>query len=72
MFRQYTLRRFGVRRVGWIDHEPRLKPGTIVTLKGEDTWWAVELAGTVTLDAAPSTEWQVGGLVGRLALPRTH
>ena len=73
MFRQYTLRRDAVRRVGWLDHEPRLRPGTLVTLRGEDTWWQVELAGTVALPQAPAnTTWQVGGVVGRLALPRSH
>ncbi len=71
MFRQYSLQCGIVRRVCWIDHEPRLKPGTVLTLKGDDGgWWMVELAGTVTLDAPPDTTWQVGGIVGRMTLPK--
>ena len=72
MFRQYALAHGAERRVGWLDHEQRLKPGTMVTLKGETDWWVIELAGTVTLPTPPDARWQVGGIVGRMRLPERH
>ena len=30
--------------------------------------WTVELAGTMTLTTPPERSWQVGGVIGRLAL----
>ena len=62
MFRQYALSRGDRRTVGCIDHEPRLKRGTLITLKGDPgKVWVVEFAGAQTL--------QVGGIVGRMSLP---
>ena len=66
MFRQYSLVSGVARRVGWIDHEPPLKRGTVITLKGDDREWAVEHAGVKTLDHPPDTTWQVGGITGRM------
>lgn len=69
MFRQYALTSGNARTVGWIDHEPRLKRGTILTLKNDPTQWVVEFAGTTTMSSAPDMTWQVGGIVGRMSLP---
>ena len=70
MFRQYVLSRSDRRAVGWIDHEPRLKRGTLITLKGDPgRVWVVEFAGAQTLQSAPDMTWQVGGIVGRMSLP---
>ena len=72
MFRQYALRCGELRRVGWLDHEPRLRHGPLVSLKDSPLWWHVELAGTVALSQPPDGTWQVGGIVGRMTLPRQH
>lgn len=69
MFRQYALSCGDRRTVGWIDFEPRLKRGTILTLKGDERPWVVEFAGAQTLESAPDMTWQVGGIVGRMSLP---
>lgn len=67
MFRQYELVEHSgqVRRVCWLDHEPRLTRGTLLTLKGDDRVWRVELAGYKTFSEAPIAQWKVGGLCGR-------
>lgn len=67
MFRQYALieHRGQSRRVGWIEHEPRLSKGTLLTLKGDDRLWCVEVAGYIARQEAPDQPWKVGGLCGR-------
>lgn len=72
MYRQYVLTSDGKRTVGWINRDPALRRGQILTLKDHDGWWTVEHAGTVALDTPPDVTWQVGGLVGRMTLPRAH
>ena len=68
MFRQYVLSNGDRRRVGWLNREPRLKRGMRLVLKGDVHLWTVELAGTMTLTTPPERSWQVGGVIGRLAL----
>lgn len=46
----------------WLEHK-RLKPGALVTLKGDDRRWIVRALYQTQLPSPPIQRWQVGGLV---------
>lgn len=64
MYRQYTLTHQQTERVGWIDHEPALRVGQALTIKGDSqaVLWRVTRAGHVALTTRPQHDWKVGGL----------
>lgn len=66
MWRQYELICGVVQRIGWLESDAPLRPGTLVTLKRDEfpkRRWIVVTTGTIALSEPPLKEWRVGGLV---------
>ena len=65
MYRQFDLRSDDHRLTCWLEDDQRLRPGMLVTLKGdsEHRYWEVMRAWSVSLDAPPERRWHVGGLL---------
>lgn len=63
LYRQYDLRSDDYRLTCWLEDDRRLRPGVLVTLKGDERQWEIVRASSVRLDTPPATRWQVGGLL---------
>ncbi len=63
MYRQFFLRSDDYRLTCWLPDDPRLRPGVLLTLKGDERHWEVLEASRVRLDTPPDTRWRVGGLL---------
>lgn len=62
-YRQFQLRSDDARLVCWLEDDPRLHAGRLVTLKGDDRHWEVVRRSLMRLDTPPDTRWRVGGLL---------
>jgi hypothetical protein len=64
MYRQFELRHDDQRLTCWLEDDARLRPGTLVALKGdEERHWEITRASQMRLDAPPDRRWKVGGLL---------
>lgn len=63
MFRQYDLRHNDDRLTCWLEEDPRVRVGVLLTLKGDDRHWEVVRASSTRLPNPPDTRWRVGGLM---------
>ena len=65
MWRQYHLVSNGRHLTTWLKDNPKLKIGTLLTLKNHpepERVWAIALKSEITLDQPPDQRWHVGGL----------
>lgn len=62
-YRQYALESGDSRVTCWL-RWTGLRPGAVVTLKGDDRRWTVREAYATTRDLPPDREWNVGGMAG--------
>lgn len=65
MYRQFDLRHDDDRLTCWLEDDPRLRPGRLVTLKGDpnERHWEVVRRSLMRLEQPPDTRWRVGGLL---------
>lgn len=65
MYRQYDLRSDDHRLTCWLKDGHGLRPGTLVTLKGDpdERYWEVIRVSSTVLSDPPERRWQVGGLL---------
>lgn len=65
MYRQFDLRSDDHRLTCWLEDEARLRPGVLVTLKGdtEERHWEIVRASSTRLATPPDRRWRVGGLL---------
>jgi hypothetical protein len=65
MYRQFDLRSDDFRLTAWLKEDPRLQPGVLVTLKGDELprHWEILRVSTHRLEEPPHQRWQVGGLL---------
>jgi len=66
MYRQFQLRYDDARMTCWLRaDDARLRPGTLVTLKGDpdERHWEIVRVSQAALPQPPDTRWRVGGLL---------
>lgn len=65
IYRQYHLISADLQLRTWLEDDPRLMVGTVITLKRgyePERRWTVNERSDMTLDRPPTRPWKVGGL----------
>lgn len=64
-YRQFDLRSDDHRLTCWLESDARLRPGVLVTLKGDldERHWEIVRASQMQLADPPEKRWRVGGLL---------